>query len=313
MNVLFLVDKWCANNPKFGFANHFDNLLNTFADTCLNSRLHTLHYDESYYIYNRHIDQILPQYCRIYDIKTIFLSFGGQSPIHPSLQVLEEIKKTGVKLVFIWYDNNPSDLKLRENIRSLVNLNVIIDFPRSESHDKTKNPNDLYLWTPESLNHFYPAYQDIDVSFIGSPRYQDRINYLSQLSQLVPELVIMGGQREQSLSFSAYANLIRRSKIGINFCKNPMGGGYEQVKGRVFEVIASKSLLLEEKNSATPHFFIPGEDYIEFENIEDLVDKIKYYGENSSERERIAESGYNKFLNNFTADKFWRQVMSAIK
>ena len=205
---------------------------------------------------------------------------------------------------------------MRDSVRSIVDLNVIIDFPKSEHHDKyrkEKGFKDLYLWTPESLFYFYPDIQDIDVSFVGSVRYADRSNYLQELKQYFPTLVVAGGQRESGLTFSAYANLIRRSKININFSKNPQLGSYYQLKGRVLEILACKSLLIDEKNPATASFFTPNIDYVDFENILELKQKIEYYLTHTEEREKIASSGHKKLLEKYTARHFWMKVMQTIE
>ena len=309
-----VTEKWCSSNPSLGFANHFDNIFNTFSESVLDHNLHTLHFDESYLLYRVHIDQVLLNYCLSLNIKVVFFSFGKDNPIAPSISCIEMLKEKGIFTCFIWYDNNPSELSLRVSLRDLIDLNIIIDYPRSDIHDSlSKSDKDLYLWTPESEYYFRPESQNIDVSFVGSCRYKDRANYISRLKERVPDIIVSGGQREEKLSFSSYASLIRRTKIGINFCKNPMGNGYSQTKGRVFEIIASKSLLLEEKNESTPNFFTPNEDYIEFSSIDELVDKINYFKQNESERIKIAESGYNKYTNNYTSKHFWNKVMEKIK
>lgn len=313
-DVLFVVDKFCSGDSKLGFSLHHLNFINTFEETQLNSRLHTLYYDESLFIYNTHIDNILLKYCKQNNIKTIFFSFGGHSPMHPTLPILEKLKEEQIFLSFIWCDSNPSELYFKEKIRHLADLNIMVDNAKSEIHDiLDKTEKDLHLWTPESKNYFYPDSQNTKVSFIGSPRYQERYDYLVQLVQKVPNFVTIGGQRETGMSFSKYADLIRKSQIGLNFCGNPMGLGYKQVKGRVFEIIASKSLLLEESGSGASNFFTPNVDYIEFENIQDLVDKIGFYSDNKEEREKIVANGYKRFIENYTAHHFWDKVMEKIK
>ncbi len=311
-NVLFVTEKWCGSDPKLGFANYFDNLFNTFAEQRLECNMHTLHHDEAYQLYGVHIDTVLPKYCSDNDIQIIFFSFGGSSNKNPSIDSFKKLQEMGIFINFIWYDNNPSDFATREKIKEFIDLNIIIDYPRSVFHDSIERTSrDLYVWTPESEFSFYPASQDIDISFIGSYRYPERINYLRSIASYIPNLFIAGGQRESQLSFSAYSSLIRRSKIGINFCGNP-SGNYQQVKGRVFEIIASKSLLMEEKNEGTSHFFTPGEDYIEFCNTEDLIYKIRFYSQNPEQRLKIVENGYNKYMSSYNSKIFWETVFSKI-
>lgn len=315
-NVLFVTEKWCGSNPNYGFANYFDNLFSTFSETMFDHKLHTLHFDEAYLLYGRHIDQVLIPYCQRFSIPTIIFACGGHSPMHPSLEMIKSLKKIGIFICFIWYDNNPTELDFRMQMKEVIDLNIIIDYPRSAYHDQYKLEHaqkDLYLWTPESLFYFYPDEQTVDVSFIGSSRYADRNTYLTNLASSLPYMIMEGGQREKGLSFSYYASLIRRSKININFSKNPQIGGYDQLKGRVLETIASRSLLMEEKNQSTSDFFIPGVDYVEFDGLDDLKEKIKYYLEHEDLRREIALSGYNKFMDKYTAKHFWKAVFERIQ
>jgi len=71
----------------------------------------------------------------------------------------------------------------------------------------------------------------------------------------------------------------------------------------------SKGLLLESKNTSTSKYFKPGEDYVEFEDLEDLDNKIEYYLNNEEERIRIATNGYNKYYANYSSQIFWNNIL----
>lgn len=312
-NVLFLNDKWCSANPNIGINSHFQQLYDTFIQYDLEANVHYLHYDEAIYLYGKHIDSILLGYCLNFNIEILFLTFSGQSPANPSIECIKKLKERGIFICVFWPDNNPLDLVLRKNILPYIDLNIPHDNPKSNTNQvRFEDEKHLYLWTPINSNLYFKDNQTLDVGFIGSTRYPERQEYLNKLKVKLPNIQIGGGQRESSSSINKYAKMVRSCKIGLNFCKNPMGSGYEQIKGRVFEVIASKSLLLEEKNSSTPDFFTPGLDYVEFENLEDLVNKIEYYSQNESERISIAENGFRKFNKYYTSKHFWDKVMTRI-
>jgi len=124
------------------------------------------------------------------------------------------------------------------------------------------------------------------------------------------EIHIGGGQREEGLSAGRYAELMRHSKISINFPQGP--DGYDQCKGRVWEILATKSLLLERKNDAIKNFLIPNVHYVEFENEEDLVEKIQYYLDNEKERSYIAQKGYDVYKKKYNATTFWGAIMEKV-
>lgn len=76
-----------------------------------------------------------------------------------------------------------------------------------------------------------------------------------------------------------------------------------EVTRRIFEGMACGKLVLCDrlKESKKLHeLFIEGEDIIYYDDIVDCINKLNYYQENSEERERIAQNGYNKVLKNHT-------------
>lgn len=311
-NFLFLFDKNCSMRPELGRSTHHIHLLSTFDECQPDFNVHTLHYDESALIYGRHIDQILVPYCRTFKINYCFICFNGESEWNPSQNQIKRLKdELGIKIIVCYSDTNACDIEYQNKLKGIVDLSISIDYPKKDGRDLATE-GILRLWTPQSQNLYFPQEQDINVSFVGSPRYEDRALYVNQLKEKVPGFFTTGGQRECRLSFEKYASYIRRSKIGINFSGNPSNFQYSQLKGRVFEIIGSRSLLLEEKNLSTRDFFTPGIDYVEFENILDLIEKIDYYRRNEGERLKIAESGYNKFKKNWTAAKFWQKVMEKL-
>ena len=153
--------------------------------------------------------------------------------------------------------------------------------------------------------------QTINASFLGSPRYEERQRYLTSLLTGGVEIFIGGGQREEGLSANQYAENIRKSKISLNFPAGP--DGYDQCKGRVWEILATKTLLLERANEATKNYLKPNVHYVEFTNEQDLKEKIAYYLENDKEREDIAQKGYEEYKKKYTSDVFWTKIMKRCK
>ncbi len=308
--VLFCTERWCDGRPYTAHTNHTHNLFNTFSQCCPNA-YNNLYIDESQQVYGQHIDSILPQYCQQYNVDIIFFSMLGHSPMNPSLNCCAALKQMGVFNAFMWPDSNENDLKTQDEYDPIIDLNIVWDNPRSTYHDnRVRKEKDLYLWVPEDTTMFHPDTQDIDVSFIGSLRQPYRAECINYAKQHVPSLVVNGGQREVNLTPYEYARLIRRSKISINFSLSP---GYNQVKGRVYEILASESMLLEDKNGATSQLFTPGKDYVEFGSKADLVYKINYYLEHEDERLDIASQGYYTYIEKYSTQKFWDTIMERIE
>lgn len=90
-----------------------------------------------------------------------------------------------------------------------------------------------------------------------------------------------------------------RSKIVIN-CHSDIAGQY---KGnmRVFEALGTESFMLSDKG-IYPEFLKDGEDFVSYENTDDLLDKIEYYLKNEDEREEIAKHGYETICKHYSTE-----------
>lgn len=311
-NILFVNEKYCDGSPDVGFSNSFHNLFNTFEQSRPDFNLTTLHLDESESIYGVHLDTILPDYCVKFNIKIIQFCMMNGSKGNPSIECLKKLKNLGIFLCFHWPDTGPGwGIQTIQSLNGIADLHISWDNPHSPYHDGLVNEkNHLSLWVPQDKLLYYPQEQDISISFIGSPRYQDRGFLLGHLLKSYPDILIKGGQREDKLSPHQYAAYIRRSKIGINFSLSP--AMFYQTKGRIFEIVASKSMLFEFKNPATEKLFEVGVDYVDFNSTTEMIDKIKYYITHEEERAQIAQNGFDKFQKKYTAQIFWDTIIDRI-
>jgi hypothetical protein len=195
-----------------------------------------------------------------------------------------------------------------------IDLNILLDSRFLAKHFPERN-DFIYLWTPLdfSVFHLGDGQRDIPVSFLGSiGSYRNvRVEYLDYLKAQQLDIYHTGGQREQLISLERYAEILRRSKISLNFSHGPPGIHY--LKGRVFEILFSGALLMENANSETPQYFTPMVDYVVFDSKQDLVDKVRYYLEHDDERQQIAYSGYLKATTEYNHNVFWTKVMAKLK
>lgn len=76
-----------------------------------------------------------------------------------------------------------------------------------------------------------------------------------------------------------------------------------EITRRIFEGMACGKMVLcdrLEKSKKLDDLFIDGEDIVYYNDIVDCVEKMNYYRENEEERERIANNGFKKVLENHT-------------
>lgn len=92
-------------------------------------------------------------------------------------------------------------------------------------------------------------------------------------------------------------SVLSTSKITLNvhgdIAKN------HSVNMRLFEATGVGTLLITEHNKNLKNFFVPGKEIVTFNTAEDAIEKIKYYIENETERDKIAKAGQQKTLNNY--------------
>lgn len=92
------------------------------------------------------------------------------------------------------------------------------------------------------------------------------------------------------LAFQQVHEIWNRSKVSFA----PMGSSTDpnrlQVKGRVFEMGLSGTMMLSQRSPDIERFYEPGKEFIAYDSIEDCADKARFYLSNEAERSRIAEA-----------------------
>jgi len=141
--------------------------------------------------------------------------------------------------------------------------------------------------------------RDIDVSFIGDLNKGNRKEYLEFLKQNGINIEVFGaGSKNGKVSFKKMVEILNRSKISLNFSdifENSQHSYYKkinnrikQTKGRVVEVCMSGAFLITEPSNSL-------NDLLDINSIdtsaskEELLEKVKFYLENDSLREKKAK------------------------
>jgi spore maturation protein CgeB len=96
------------------------------------------------------------------------------------------------------------------------------------------------------------------------------------------------------LAFAQVHDVWNRTRVSFA----PMGSSTDpkrlQVKGRVFEMGMSGTMMLSQRSPDIERFYEPGKEFIAYESIEDCAEKAKFYLRNESERSRIAEAYFRR-------------------
>lgn len=132
--------------------------------------------------------------------------------------------------------------------------------------------------------------KDIPLSFIGAA-YGFRRKVISHLSKNNTKVVTFGaGWKTRSLSSRDFFEVLARSQLNLG-----MGGiGYSEmltnVKGRDFEVPSTgQCLYITSYNSDLANHFVVGKEIVCYRHLDELVELVNYYLNNSVERQEIIQ------------------------
>lgn len=298
-------EKWVDANPKLPRSTTESNVYKTAIESGLFSTVTHLYLDECIYTTGVHIDNVLVG--TNYDV--YFFSFIGNSLLNPTALSLKSLKG---KKIFLWPDTVwPWIFDNLKKVNEYADLHTSHDFPSEEVKTFISPKKIVTLGTPQDPTLFtYSCVKDIDVSFIGT-MYGTRPAFIKAIEKTVGISSYIGqGSRVTGMSLSEYASIMKRSKIVINLTMSP--AGKQQLKGRSFEAMACNSLLLEENNNETSKCFSKFEDYDVFDTPESLVGNILYYLQHEDKRKQIALNGHVKYMKEYSAVPYWKNMLNEI-
>jgi len=207
------------------------------------------------------------------------------------------------------------------------------------------------IFTPLAYNHFRYKLQNLpkiyDVSFIGRPHgvrkkiikklkkaginvacfsegwpkgwisHEEMLKVFSQ-SKINLNLVESSGVLWKQLGLIFLNRKFDRS-IGINSplkwyenFQTLLAQKRKQIKGRMFRIPGCGGFLLTGYTEKLEDLYIQGKEMDCFFNINELIEKIKYYLSHDEERERIAKAGYERTLRDHTYEKRFNEIFKAI-
>lgn len=104
--------------------------------------------------------------------------------------------------------------------------------------------------------------------------------------------------------------VFRSSKINMNITLRSITTG---IPLRAFEIMGSEGFLLTNYQADFDDCYTAFEDYVYYEDSDDMMAKIEYYLDHEKERREIAANGYQKTLNNHTYENRITQILDAIR
>lgn len=100
--------------------------------------------------------------------------------------------------------------------------------------------------------------------------------------------------------------VFKRSRVNLNITLQSIKNG---IPLRAFDVMGAGGFLLSDLQSGFLDLFVPGEDFVYYEDREDLVRKVDYYLKHETERKAIAQNGHDKIAANHTYKHRVREML----
>lgn len=176
----------------------------------------------------------------------------------------------------------------------------------------------IYLPLGFDADIYYPRenLKDIDISFIGTLN-ADRLAFINRVAVFAQQnglkLYVAGKWYEDKYFWKErkfkrdYPELYRcidnrwllPKEVAEVYCKSKIclninQAMHKSVSPRTFEIAATKSFQVINRGQEYLGMLAPGCDFIEYEDVDDLLDIMQYYLNNDQRREAIAESGYKQ-------------------
>lgn len=134
---------------------------------------------------------------------------------------------------------------------------------------------------------------------------QDRMLVLKSLAERF-DVSLFGPAKELDFSIrqmgpveygTEFAKVAYLSKINLHLTIPRIANGISQ---RCFDVMASGGFLMANYRKDMVDFFVPGEDFAMYSDIDDLIRKTEYYLKHDDERQQIAQNGFMKVASHHT-------------
>ena len=249
----------------------------------------------------------------------VLSTYDPRNPNQANLETIRILQRVlNIPIVAFWWDTCWDGFwESIQPVLPYVDVHVVPDNPLltflAGRNGGRYRDRILPLWIPlDPAIYLNPGWsRDISVAFLGQVAgyRSDRMPYIESLMEKNVPLYCSLFERAQQPTHSKYVEVLKRSKIGLNFSHSQ---GTHQLKARVFETMLCGAMLVESANPQTECYFTPMKDYVTFDSKDDLVDKVRYYLAHEDERLEIAARGELKARQYYNHVELWKRIMGKL-
>lgn len=266
-------------------------------------------------------------------------------------EVIKEITEKSTSITFNWFaDDHWRFDNYSKYWAPCFNWVATTDSKAPERYHKIGYKN--IIKTQWACNHFLYKLLNLpkiyDVSFVGQP-HSNRKEIVEKIRKAGIDIKCWGeGWPNGRISQEEMIQVFSQSKINLNLTKssgainwktpakiflrreyngsirlcNPkewidnfksiLGKEREQIKGRNFEIPGCGGFLLTGDADNLTDYYKDGQEIVIYKDIDDLIDKIRYFLKHDDERKAIARAGYERTLRDHTYEKRFNEIFKII-
>lgn len=150
-----------------------------------------------------------------------------------------------------------------------------------------------------------------DISFVGQ-KYGIRGRFIEGLIERGIKISTFGRGWSGHISFNDMIDIFNLSKINLTISASSFNENVKQIKGRHFEVPMCGGFQLTDYVDKLEEYHDLDSEIVCYKNINDAVEKINYYLNNDTAREKVAKAGYRAALNRHTWDNRLKAVFEQV-
>lgn len=314
--ILIVIENWVDCDPGRGLSAGHHNFIGSLRATGLAE-------DSEFFLdvaareVGTERDAALISACEQAAPDLVFLRMVQGIDVNPRAETVRKIRDDlSIPVVAAFSDmSSERSVAWMDSFADAVTQSLLVDcysvYPNLVSDRSIYRPT----WMPQDPKIFYPgdSARDLDVSFVGSvARYPDRKLAIGLLAATGIDVFQAGGEAEAPLTVEDYAEVLRHSKIALNFARPVFDEPNYHCKGRVMEATNCGALLMEQRNLETAYWLEEDQEYVAFNDERELIEKTRYYLSHDAERMEIATAGAHRVHAEYSAEKYWRQVLETI-
>jgi spore maturation protein CgeB len=166
--------------------------------------------------------------------------------------------------------------------------------------------------------------RDIDVVYVGAC-YRQKLPLIAAMKRVFGRRVKIHGYFSaiknaymvlrhgymgwiRPVSFAERTAMYRRSKIGFNIHWNGWGLGNQ----RLYHLPANAAMQICDCPQLVHHVYQPDREIVSYSNIEELIDRTRYYLQHDSERVAIAAAGHARVLRQYGLQSVNKRIVELV-